>query len=173
MNLPIAPSWFEKRRIDDDISLIFEPHVVPLLRCNIWHVRGRDRDIVIDTGIGIQSLRDFAKDWLGKSVTAIATHVHVDHIGGHHEFEECLVHGLECRGLLQPSKTYNLADTQFNPHDIATLMLPPIEGYSLTGPMITALPYKGYDLSGFQILPAPGARTVVDGDMIDLGDRSF
>jgi hypothetical protein len=31
----IADRWFEIRRIDDDITLLWEPHVVPLLRCNI------------------------------------------------------------------------------------------------------------------------------------------
>ncbi len=39
----IADRWFDRRRIDDDITLLWEPHVDPLLRCNIWHVRGRDR----------------------------------------------------------------------------------------------------------------------------------
>ena len=62
--MKVADRWFETQRIDDDITLIFEPHVVPLLRCNIWHVRGRDRDLVIDTGLGVASLYDFAKDFL-------------------------------------------------------------------------------------------------------------
>ena len=39
MPLPIADRWFEIKRIDDDITLLFEPHVVPLMRCNIWHVQ--------------------------------------------------------------------------------------------------------------------------------------
>ena len=58
--------------MDDDITLIFEPHVVPFLRCNIWHVRGRDRDLVIDTGLGVASLSEFAKDILDRPVTAVA-----------------------------------------------------------------------------------------------------
>ncbi len=53
MALPIADRWFESKRIDDDITLLWEPHVVPLMRCNIWHVRGRDRDLMIDTGMGV------------------------------------------------------------------------------------------------------------------------
>jgi len=56
--LPIADRWFEISRISDDITLLWEPHVTPLMRCNIWHVRGRDRDLMIDTGMGIVSLRD-------------------------------------------------------------------------------------------------------------------
>ena len=42
MPVEIADRWFETRRIDDDITLLWEPHVVPLLRYNIWHVRGRE-----------------------------------------------------------------------------------------------------------------------------------
>ncbi len=58
MPVQIAERWFETRRVDDAITLLWEPHVVPLMRCNIWHVRGRDRDLLIDTGMGIVSLRD-------------------------------------------------------------------------------------------------------------------
>ena len=59
--LPIADRWFEIRRVSDDITLLWEPHVVPLIRCNIWHVRGRDRDLLIDTGLGMASLKAAAR----------------------------------------------------------------------------------------------------------------
>ena len=39
----IAQRWFERRTFDDDITQLWEPHVHPLLRCNIWHQRGRER----------------------------------------------------------------------------------------------------------------------------------
>jgi glyoxylase-like metal-dependent hydrolase (beta-lactamase superfamily II) len=173
MALPIANPWFEKRRVSDDISLIVEPHVVPFLRCNIWHVRGRDRDLLIDTGTGIESLRAFARAFLDKPVTAVATHVHIDHIGGHHEFDDCRVHRLECDGLRDPRRSYTLAGEEFDPNDIATLMVPPVAGYDLGGPMITALPHAGYELTRFRIRPVPHARAVEEGELIDLGDRGF
>src|SRR5512147_2172732 len=100
--LPIAERWFEIKRISDDITLLWEPHVTPLMRCNIWHVRGRDRDLMIDTGMGIASLRQAAEQLLDKTVTAVATHTHNDHIGGHHEFEHTLVHALEAEELRSP-----------------------------------------------------------------------
>src|SRR5258706_5043782 len=102
--LPIADRWFEISRISDDIRLWKEPHVVPLMRCNIWHVRGRDRDLMIDTGMGIASLRQAAEHLLDKKVTAVATHTHADHIGGHHEFEHTLVHQLEAENLRTPTE---------------------------------------------------------------------
>ena len=90
--LPIANRWFEIRRVSDDITLLWEPHIVPLMRCNIWHVRGRDRDLMIDTGMGVASLSDAVRHLLDKKVTAVATHTHTDHVGSHHEFEHTLVH---------------------------------------------------------------------------------
>jgi glyoxylase-like metal-dependent hydrolase (beta-lactamase superfamily II) len=171
--LKVADKWFETQRIDDDITLIFEPHVVPLLRCNIWHVRGRDRDLIIDTGLGIVSLHAFAKDFLDKPVTAIATHVHLDHIGSHHEFEDCLCHSLEADGLRNPSHQSSLAGKEFDPTNLATLLVPAIEGYDMSGSMITALPYAGYDLANFKVMAAPHVRSITEGGVIDLGNRVF
>ncbi len=35
MSLKVAENWFEQRKVDEDITLLWEPHVVPLDRCNI------------------------------------------------------------------------------------------------------------------------------------------
>ena len=91
----IADRWFERQRIDDGITLLWEPHVDPLIRCNIWHVKGRDGDLLVDTGLGIVSLRSAAKDIFDKHITAVATHTHYDHIGGMHEFDRRIVHERE------------------------------------------------------------------------------
>ena len=170
MTVQIAERWFERQRIDDGITLLWEPHVVPLLRCNIWHVRGRERDLMIDTGMGISSLKQAARDLLQKPVTAVATHVHADHIGGHYEFEDCLIHQSEAPGLRHPTGDYTLVDEEFDPTDLSRLSVP---GYPVSGPMITAMPHAGYDLHSFRIRPARVTRTVEDGDRVDLGDRSF
>lgn len=173
MTIPIAESWFEKARIDDDVTLIYEPHVVPFLRCNIWHISGRDRDLMIDTGTGLASLATFARDILGQRVSAAATHVHLDHVGCHHEFGECLVHPLEAEGLRNPNKEMNLADSGFAPADLATLYLPSIDDPEISGSMVTALPCKGFDLSSYQLRPASGIRCIGEGDVVDLGNRAF
>ena len=100
--LPVVDRWFERKTIDDSITLLWEPHVIPLMRCNIWHVRGRDRDLIVDTGMGFMSLGDEMADLLDKNVTAVATHGHDDHIGGHHEFDDVVVHPAEAPLLLNP-----------------------------------------------------------------------
>jgi hypothetical protein len=43
MTLQIAERWFEEKHIGDGITLLWEPHVIPLMRCNIWHVRRSTR----------------------------------------------------------------------------------------------------------------------------------
>ena len=64
------------------------------LRCNIWHVRGRDRDLLVDTGLGICSLRDFAPDLFDREIVAVASHSHYDHTGGLGEFDTRVAHAL-------------------------------------------------------------------------------
>lgn len=173
MTLEIAERWFERRRVDDDITLLWEPHVVPLMRCNIWHVRGRDRDLFVDTGMGVASLKEAARDLLDKPVTAVATHTHGDHVGGHGEFEHCLVHRAEARDLEAPGDATGLgAADLFGPQGVAYLR---DAGYDVDPQalLITALPHAGYDPDAYRLRPATASEIVEEGDRVDTGDRSF
>ena len=153
--LPVAERWFEHRKLDDGISHIWEPHVIAFMRCNIWHVPGRERDLLIDTGMGMASLKDAISHLLDKPVIAFATHTHFDHIGSHHEFAERLVHAGEADVLAAPTRDNTL-----------------IERY-VDDDAITALPRAGYRVADYAITPAPATRLVADGDVVDLGDRVF
>jgi len=155
MPLPVAERWFEHRKLDDGISHIWEPHVIAFMRCNIWHVPGRERDLLIDTGMGMASLKDAIADLLDKPVIAFATHTHFDHIGSHHEFAERLVHAGEADVLAAPTRDNTL-----------------IERY-VDDDSITALPRADYRVADYAITPAPATRLVADGDVVDLGDRVF
>lgn len=168
--LPIADRWFEMKRISDDITLLWEPHVVPLMRCNIWHVRGRDRDLMIDTGMGVGNLREAARSLLEKKVTAVATHTHIDHVGGHHEFDHTLVHELEAENLRHPHDRGALRFSQIPADYVASLTR---AGYELEGDLITALPYAGYDIDAYGVKDAVVSEIVKEGDIVDLGDRHF
>ncbi|MBV1688551.1 MBL fold metallo-hydrolase [Novosphingobium sp. G106] len=173
MTFKVASEWFERASLSDGITHIWEPHVPALLRCNIWHVRGRDSDLVIDTGMGIASLREFARDILDRPATAIATHTHIDHIGGHHEFDCCLVHSSELDGLRLCSGDFTLADADFDPLEMRSLRFPSVPGYEIEGPIIEAVPSPDFDLRAYKLRPASKVRPVEDGDIIDLGDRHF
>src|ERR1700729_2662179 len=81
MGLQIAERWFEIEKLTDGITRIWEPHVIRVAQCNIWHVRGRDRDLIIDPGMGMASLSDAARHLFDKPLSAVATHAHYDHVG--------------------------------------------------------------------------------------------
>ncbi len=170
MAVKIADKWFLRKVIDDQITLLWEPHVHPLLRCNIWHIKGRDRDLVIDTGLGICSLKEAAKDIFGKNILAVATHTHYDHIGGFHEFDHCAVHRCEAHGLIKPEEATLFRD------DIPQDELESIvnAGYVFNqNTLITAQPSLDYNIADFKIKPANANWLLDDGDIIDTGDRNF
>jgi glyoxylase-like metal-dependent hydrolase (beta-lactamase superfamily II) len=153
--LPTAPHWFERRPVGDGITLFFEPHVHPWFRANLWHVRGRDLDLVIDTGNGIASLRAAMADLLDRPILAVATHGHVDHAGGHHDFAERAIHPAEASAL-EGDETANLA--------------PYLRGHAAP---LTALPSDGWSLDAFTVKAAPATRLLAEGDRIDLGGRAL
>jgi glyoxylase-like metal-dependent hydrolase (beta-lactamase superfamily II) len=172
MTLQVADRWFEQKHIGDGITLLWEPHVIPLMRCNIWHVRGRDRDLIIDTGMGVASLHDATRHLIDKPVLAVATHTHLDHTGGHHEFEECLVHSAEVSTLTEPEHELSLRnEAYFSAEGRRKLAA---AGYEIPdGCMITSIPHAGYDPDRYRLKPAKRVRTAEDGDIVDAGDRSF
>jgi glyoxylase-like metal-dependent hydrolase (beta-lactamase superfamily II) len=169
MSFQIAETWFEFRRVDDDITLIWEPHVVPLIRCNIWHVRGSDRDLLIDTGLGMASLKAAARHLFEKPLAAVATHAHYDHVGGFHEFEERVVHDAEARKVAAG----NAASLYGAGKEDALLESIRAAGYEVPPELFTAVPSDGYDPRSYRVLPAPATRIVGEGDVIDTGDRHF
>jgi len=147
--------WYETRKLDDGISLIRESHIKPDYRCNIWHVRGRDRDLLVDSGMGVVSLRDHVRLVCERPLVAVASHAHFDHIGGHHEFAERAVHAAEAEILAYPSLRNTVADTWVGDH------------------MFTALPSPDYKALDYEVRPAPATRLLHEGDVVDLGDRHF
>jgi len=163
MGLPIADHWFERKRIDDEITLLWEPHVNSLLRCNIWHVRGRDRDAMIDSGLGIASLATAAKDLLQKEVVAVATHIHYDHVGGLHEFENRVMHRIEAPEMADFHEAGGLYASDMG--EIADGLRQ--AGYEVPETLVTAVP-EGFDPAEYRVTPTSVTRTVDEGDSIDL-----
>ncbi|HVO04599.1 MAG TPA: MBL fold metallo-hydrolase [Candidatus Cybelea sp.] len=172
MTLQIAEHWFEHRAIGDGITLLWEPNVIPLMRCNIWHVRGRDRDLLIDTGLGVASVHDATRHLIEKPVVAVATHTHLDHVGAHHEFEESLVHVAELAELTAAERTISLRNEVYFSGESRRKIAE--AGYEIPdGCMITALPAGDFDPEHYRLRPARRVRAVRDGDAVDTGDRHF
>lgn len=147
--------WYRIRKLDDGVTQIDEPHIREFYRCNIWHIRGRDRDMMVDSGMGVVSLRAHVPLLSERPLDAVASHTHFDHIGCHHEFPCRLCHAAEADILAEPSRKNTLA-----------------EDY-VTDDIFTALPPPPYQSTSYAVKAAPATRILEDGDVIDLGDRQF
>jgi glyoxylase-like metal-dependent hydrolase (beta-lactamase superfamily II) len=169
MGLPIADRWFERRRVDDDVTLLWEPHVDPLIRCNIWHVRGRDRDLLVDTGLGISSLREAAADLFERTLVAVATHIHYDHVGGLHEFDTRVMHRAEAARMADYREFAVLSPTGLPEQLLESIRE---AGYEIPDALLSAAP-AGFDPSGYRIVSTEPNQVVDEGDPIDLGGRRF
>ena len=171
MFLPVAERWLSLDALDPTILRLVEPHTDPLIRANMFLVRGRERDLLVDGGNGIVPLRPFLASRLQPDVVAVCTHAHVDHVGAIHEFAERLVHPLEAEALARPAGDESLF---FEDFPLAFREMLRRIGYREVPPlMIDALPHETYDPGSYRLQPAPATRLVEDGDAVDLGDRVF
>lgn len=153
MNIVGRDQWFEVKRGADGISLIHEPYIRPFYRCNLWHIQGRDRDVLIDSGSGVVSLREQLPWLTERPLMAVASHTHFDHIAGHHEFDERLAHPAEANILAHPTRENTLA-----------------AGY-VTDAMFEAHPDCPLCYAEYRVKAAPATRLIEEGDILDLGDR--
>ncbi|MBA1290398.1 MBL fold metallo-hydrolase [Pseudomonas japonica] len=153
MKIVTRDSWFEVISKADGVKLIHEPWVRPFYRCNLWHVSGRDRDVLVDTGSGVVSLREQLPWLTERPLLAVASHTHFDHIAGHHEFPERLVHPAEAHILANPTNDATLAS-----------------GF-IGDEMFEAHPDCPLCYAEYRVRAAPATRLIEDGDVVDLGNR--
>jgi len=166
--LPVADPWFVVLQVSDGVRLITEPHVHPLLRCNVWHVRGRERDLVIDTSLGLVPIAHLVEHELGHGVLAVATHVHSDHVGGMSEFTDRAIHRAEASVLAAAQET-----TLVSEHYGEAVLGPYRDaGYDIPEVLVDAVPMAGMAMVG-EIAGAPATRILDEGDVVDTGDRAF
>jgi glyoxylase-like metal-dependent hydrolase (beta-lactamase superfamily II) len=170
VSLPVAPAWFRSATVGDGVTRLIEVPVAAFFESNIFHVRGRDRDLLIDTGNGLGDLRAAVAPLAGDhEVLAVVTHEHFDHIGCLWRFDERLVHEADAAGVRAP---WAIA---VRPEDWPDGLAGEIEWYGLPVPdsVITALPSPDFDLEGWRTHPCEPTSVLADGDVLDLGDRVF
>jgi len=155
MNRAKPEDWYRIRPVADGVTWIDEPHIQEFYRCNMWHVRGRDRDMLVDSGMGVVPLRQRVPLVTERALDAVASHTHFDHIGAHHEFSCRLCHAAEADLLANPTRVNTLGDPY------------------VTDEIFTTLPPAPYQSSRYAVKAAPATRVLEDGDVIDLGDRHF
>jgi glyoxylase-like metal-dependent hydrolase (beta-lactamase superfamily II) len=154
----VAEHWFQHDRIHDDLFLITEPHYHWFSRANIWLIRGRDADLLVDTGLGVSSLKLYLAKLLDKPLKVVASHVHFDHAGSCHEFEQVYIHEDEHNALSSGNQDLMLSLPQYD---------------FVRQDDFEQLPYEGFSASEYTVSACPQAKTLQHGDVLDLGDKAL
>lgn len=152
----VVGDWFGKVVVEAGTTMLTEPFVHDFVRANIWHLKGRDADLLVDTGMGIWPLAPEIETPAGKPLIVVATHIHLDHVGSLHEFPLRMGPGMSA--------------LQFDSMDDAVTYA--YMFHNLDG-AVSKLPTPDWKAADYRIPPAPLVRTLDEGDVVDLGDRKF
>ena len=161
----VAERWFERETVGDGVVRIVERHVDPFLQANLYLVRGRDRDVLIDTGLGVASLTDELPELFERPLLAVATHRHFDHVGGLHEFEAVAIHREDAGAVASGDVFASLVIEDYPPEELA--------GYEPPEALLTAFPHEGFDPAAYRLEPVTPSVLLDEGDVIDLGERKL
>lgn len=174
MTLPVADNWFEAKKIDADTTLIIEPHIHVLEQANMFLVEGSERDMILDTGMGVIPFKPYLNTLRkdpGKEIICVSSHTHIDHIGAVHEFDIRLVHPAEADEMANPSGLNSLFRRDMPEALLATFQA---AGYPPIGEtLIEALPFEGYDPESYRLVGAPATGLLNHGDTVDLGNHLY
>jgi len=155
---PVCENWFVTRQVNPGLYCINEVHYWEWNRANLWLIKGQTQDLLIDTGLGVASLRQHIAMLTDKPLLAIASHVHFDHAGGIHEFDQIAIHAAEANALRSGDNDAALCD--------------PESGLVLDE-HFAELPYPGFTATQYKLQGAEPTQILQEGDVLDLGDRAF
>lgn len=143
--------WFTVRQIDESTHIISEYRHWE--ETHSYLLEGNDRALLIDTGLGICDISKEVQKLTDKPVTAVATHIHWDHIGGHQYYPD----------FYAQEEELNWLTGQF-----------PLPMEVVRGMIIDRceLP-EGYDVSKYELFQGTPTRVLQDGDVIELGSRTI
>ncbi len=147
---------YQNLKIASGVTLVQETGVANFMRCNIWHVQGRDCDLIIDTGMGLDPLKSWVMQQTDKPIKAIVTHCHFDHAGALHEFDCRLGHRHEAAILAEPSRQNTVYTGDWQAIEI-----------------VDPRQHPDHNNKAYSIKPAPLTGYLDEGDVLDLGDRAF
>ena len=143
--------WFTIDHIDKDTHIISEYRHWE--ETHAYLLNGTERSLLIDTGLGICNIYDEIKRLTDNPVTAVATHFHWDHVGGHRYFPEFYAHEAELDWL---NGAFPLTLEQIKEMVVDRCDLP-----------------DGFRVEEYELFQGTPSRILKDLDVIDLGGRSI
>lgn len=144
-------NWFTIDQVDQDTCILSEYRHWEESHCYL--LCGGERALLIDTGLGICDISAEVEKLTELPVTAVATHIHWDHIGGHKYFPDFSVHGAE-RNWLNGEFPLPAGAVRAMVRDRCDLP-------------------KEFDINAYEIFQGTPTRILADGDIIDLGGRTI
>ena len=147
---------FSVQQVDEGVFMCRERFYESWNQANIWIVQGSMADLVIDTGLGIWDLPKFLREHhlIGqKPVQAVATHVHFDHSGGLHQFENVAIHSNEADAIAQGDN-----------YETVSLV---------TNSEIGLLPREDWTASEYHVQAVKPTKVLKEGDVFDLGNKKL
>lgn len=147
---------YKRFKLSDTVSLIQETGVANFMRCNIWHVKGRDFDLVIDTGMGLDSLKRWVQQHTNRPIKAVVTHSHFDHSGCLHEFDVRMGHKAESSIMAKPTNKLTV-----------------FEGAWTRIAIVDLNQHPDFSAHTYAVKAAPLTDYLDEGDVVDLGNRVF
>lgn len=141
--------WFTINQIDKDTYIISEYRHWEETHCYL--LNGQTRSLLIDTGLGICNIHDAVLKLTNKPVTAVATHIHWDHVGGHKYFPDFYAHEAELEWL----------NGRF-PLSMETIREMVLD---------RCVPPRGFDVETYELFQGTPAKVLHGGETIELGGR--
>ncbi len=141
--------WFTMDQVDADTYILSEYRHWEENHCYL--LNGTERSLLIDTGLGICNIQDEVLSLTCKPVTAVATHIHWDHVGGHKYFPDFYAHSEELDWL---NGGFPLSRETVQSMVTDRCDLP-----------------AGFDISTYEMFQGVPTRVLQDRDTIDLGGR--
>jgi len=82
----VKSAWFQVYRVRPGVFAIYEPHQFEEVISYL--IVGKKRAVLLDTGMGVASIREVTEQLTSLPVTVVNTHTHFDHTGGNAEFTD-------------------------------------------------------------------------------------
>jgi len=146
--------WFTIEQIDNSTFAISEyKHWEQVHSCLLI---GENAALLIDTGLGIENIKNEVDKLTNLPIKVATTHVHWDHIGGHKLFSEIFVHEKE-EGWLKNG---------------IPIAIDSIKQDILKKASSSELP-KNFNIDKYTIFTGSPTKTLKDLDIIDIGSRKI
>ncbi len=142
-------AWFKATQVADKVWVI-DDHG----NDNTYLVEGKNKALLIDTGIGIGDLAKFVHSLTSLPVTVVNTHGHPDHAGGNYQFKTVAAHAADFDMIKFFTSKENLKNNAQR-----VLAGPPIAGTVSVADIEASQPAE--------------LQAVKQGDVFDLGGRKL